>query len=361
MVLIINLLVGQCPENTRISPEENRVINPKVTSRPDPSAQVDPDCIDQHKHCQLWADNRYCSTNAAYMSKYCQASCNLCVTKDERRSEVSGGDRSEEVTAKIPESCKDKSTACEGWKNAGFCEARPDVMNVRCPVACNVCGEMENVPKRRPGIYNEGAGRNEYDDNLQREIQVQTDSQGDHTGKSDKPRGVIDDQRRSESRSTQCQDQNSFCTVWKGAGRCETRKEYMEQYCPVSCNSCSSFKGVSMSGSQNEESCKDSSQYCDLWATSERCTTYSGFMKVNCPKSCGFCAQQRRDDVSVRVERPRTEQPKTNPSTTESSKAERTECEDTNGYCQAWADKGFCSKRPEFMERACPKSCDYCN
>jgi len=75
--------------------------------------------------------------------------------------------------------------------------------------------------------------------------------------------------------------------------------------------------------------CKDKSSSCSGWAAKKYCTVrYAGYMKTNCPKSCGFCVKP---------------------------------CKDGRSNCPRWVQLGYCTgKYANFMRKNCAKSCSFC-
>jgi len=143
-----------------------------------------------------------------------------------------------------------------------------------------------------------------------------------------------------------CQDTYySGCPTWTSQGECQTNEQWMEDFCPRSCDSCPvsckdidlincpkwAFYGECETSSWMIDNCakscgvcgcKDESTSCPAWSTGGYCHTNPDFMLANCQLSCKVCG-----------------------------------CKDLDSSCPSWAQIGECSKNPSFMLESCCHSC----
>jgi len=84
--------------------------------------------------------------------------------------------------------------------------------------------------------------------------------------------------------------------------------------------------------------CEDKSTHCASWASSNYCqqsSTYYGYMRANCKRSCSFCTSGSPGVV----------------------------CDQTDPYCESYKNYGYCQPGNEFkswMNINCPRSCGLC-
>ena len=78
-----------------------------------------------------------------------------------------------------------------------------------------------------------------------------------------------------------------------------------------------------------EQSCEDSNENCELWASTGECENNPTFMLDDCARACNACVD---------------------PS-----------CSDRADSCNAWASNGECEDNPLYMIQFCTRSCDACN
>ena len=72
--------------------------------------------------------------------------------------------------------------------------------------------------------------------------------------------------------------------------------------------------------------------YCNEWKAKGECKKNPEYMNIYCARSCGKC------------------------------KAEGGNCKDDNDYCEAWAEKGYCTKgnHVNYMKLRCKRACGKC-
>uniref|UniRef100_A0A0N4Z4X2 Metalloendopeptidase n=1 Tax=Parastrongyloides trichosuri TaxID=131310 RepID=A0A0N4Z4X2_PARTI len=94
--------------------------------------------------------------------------------------------------------------------------------------------------------------------------------------------------------------------------------------------------------------CKDKRRDCKFLAESMHCESKisKGFMKDNCPKSCGLCKKINKIKEITDYE----------------ENGNEANCIDSRSWCSKWADSGMCQQAMfrEYMKEKCPKSCDFC-
>lgn len=101
--------------------------------------------------------------------------------------------------------------------------------------------------------------------------------------------------------------------------------------------------------------CVDKASSCSSWTNAGYCTEkYVAYMTNNCPKSCGFCADQGTlDELTTVVV--------TTATATTTEEAEN--CVDKAGTCPQWTNAGYCdetSQYASYMASNCRKACGLC-
>ncbi|XP_074649329.1 hatching enzyme 1.2-like [Tubulanus polymorphus] len=147
-----------------------------------------------------------------------------------------------------------------------------------------------------------------------------------------------------------CVDNFDSCKTSLDFCKDDSYKDYMKKNCAKSCGFCS---GQSTSGSGTEvtqptwngkcvdnfDTCKTSLHFCED-------PTYSGYMKVNCPKACGYCGS---NNSGVN-----TGGSTTGGSTWNGKCVDNFDtCKTSLHFCEDDSYKGY-------MKTNCPKSCGYC-
>lgn len=133
-------------------------------------------------------------------------------------------------------------------------------------------------------------------------------------------------------------DKHERCSVWKEEGECLRNKNYMADYCPVSCE----VDTATQASSSSPGICEDRHERCHVWASLGECESNRRDMRKHCPKSCNACSKQgvleddSEDDVVQQA------------------------CKDQDKRCSSWAKSGECTKNENYMHHNCPKSCGTC-
>jgi len=81
-------------------------------------------CFDNdHRQCEMWAEQGECESNSKYMMTSCKKSCGYC--------DVEG--------------CVDEDWhKCPLWARDGECRSNSRYMRDHCPKSCGVCGHETN-------------------------------------------------------------------------------------------------------------------------------------------------------------------------------------------------------------------------
>ncbi|EYC32913.1 hypothetical protein Y032_0002g507 [Ancylostoma ceylanicum] len=98
---------------------------PPATTQPPSSGGT---CLNQHFCCIAWASRGYCSSRNtyAYMTQYCQPSCNLC-----------RGSTPNSLWNSL--TCTDFSSQCGQWSRQGQCNSNSAFMWENCKRTCGRC------------------------------------------------------------------------------------------------------------------------------------------------------------------------------------------------------------------------------
>jgi len=134
--------------------------------------------------------------------------------------------------------------------------------------------------------------------------------------------------------SVQRCDTHERCNNWEREGECYRNKEYMFEYCPVSCKE--SWAEEESAVQQAKVDCKDLHPSCPEWARKGECdgADNSMDMKNYCAKTCDTCIKTKSLDSG---------------------------CVDQHENCHFWAISGECSANSKFMHLNCAASCDTCD
>lgn len=95
-----------------------------------------------------------------------------------------------------------------------------------------------------------------------------------------------------------CKDRQESCADWARVGHCTKTSGYMKMMCPESCGFCNLTK----SDPSESGGCKDRYMYpsdCETWAKQGKCTDNKLWMHFNCAKSCGACTNSSRYDCNI--------------------------------------------------------------
>ena len=90
--------------------------------------------------------------------------------------------------------------------------------------------------------------------------------------------------------STDCVDNNEYCSYWAGIGECEINPGYMLENCKKSCGVCNQDPAPTPVTTP-VSNCVDNNEYCSYWAGIGECEFNPGYMLENCKKSSGVCNQ----------------------------------------------------------------------
>merc|ERR1719154_95668 len=264
-------------------------------------------CEDKNEFCGDWKRKGECTKNPEFMNESCKKSCGKCGTTTSNN-------------------CVDDNEFCGDWQRKGECTRNAEFMNKSCKKSCNACSTVTTTTAAPTTTPTEGT-----------------------------------------TTSSNCKDDNQFCSDWATKGECTRNAEFMNLSCKKSCNSCSSTTttttekatttttlGTTTKAATTTQSsiCEDKNQYCSDWATKGDCETNAGFMLLSCKKSCKVC--------TVPTTTTKTTTDESTEAITEAPTTDGSICEDTNQYCSDWAAKGDCETNAGFMLLSCKKSCDSC-
>ena len=82
-----------------------------------------------------------------------------------------------------------------------------------------------------------------------------------------------------------CNDRKPECGHWAKENHCVDNPEYMNFFCPLSCQICN-------------HTCADVNTTCVEWAKADECDNNAEFMLRNCPTSCGLCTPECKDTMA---------------------------------------------------------------
>ncbi|XP_078360447.1 uncharacterized protein LOC144644783 isoform X2 [Oculina patagonica] len=160
-----------------------------------------------------------------------------------------------------------------------------------------------------------------------------------------------------------CEDDPAYADGCPGyaaiEGYCKDYEDFMRKNCPKSCGYCAEATTQPAVTTESLKPpapavCEDDPDYADgcpeMAAVEGYCKDQEDFMRKNCPKTCGYCSEA-------------TTQPAV---TTESVKPPAPAvCEDDPDYADGCPEmaavEGYCKDNEDFMRKNCPKSCGYCS
>ncbi|CAJ1956929.1 unnamed protein product [Cylindrotheca closterium] len=109
-----------------------------------------------------------------------------------------------------------------------------------------------------------------------------------------------------------------------------------------------------------DKECYDENEHCDLWASLGECHANPSYMRRVCRRSCDTCAHvatgsrfRRGLDVMSYEELIELD--------TAEDSYDIAPCADKTRNCPRLAKEGECESDPEYMEEACPESCNICD
>ena len=136
--------------------------------------------------------------------------------------------------------------------------------------------------------------------------------------------------------ATSCLDRSGWeCEDWMAKGECERNPGFMKDECPKSCGLCEArpstrrkpTAGPKAATARAKGECGDDHIECVGWAVKGQCTSNRRYMESNCKRSCGKCGS----------------------------------CFDKAAECTTWADSGQCEANAAYMRSSCAFTCGYCD
>ncbi|KHJ93724.1 shTK domain protein [Oesophagostomum dentatum] len=218
-------------------------------------------CFNDQECCDVWAARGGCQDNSAYMSSFCEASCNVCTPSYDKSVE-----------------CSDRFPTCRRISNECMTQSRIAWMKENCRRTCGYCTETREeacttlviavlLPGLPPATHNEPRAP-KPPGNAPASYQ-----ESKFPVPSPPPQTV-----------SPCLNLHFCCSIWAQKSRCG--EATMKQFCPVSCDGCGD---VDLSDSVGSAECIDNHSKCGMWASSNMCDTKKDFMWENCRLSCGKC------------------------------------------------------------------------
>lgn len=128
---------------------------------------------------------------------------------------------------------------------------------------------------------------------------------------------------------------------------------------------------------KNKRPCDNYDSNCDYWAKTGKCRANAWYMRQNCPKACGICADYeklRGDPIKTKCNNEDVSGGGDNGGGGDGGggdggggdgggnggSTEGPNCIDKDDSCQAWAEQGECEKNSKYMYPNCPKACGFC-
>lgn len=137
------------------------------------------------------------------------------------------------------------------WAAHGECDANPAFMMSSCVQSCTAC-----------------------------------DDDDDQSGAEQPPRKRTLTEMRERLRGGSCYDDADDCEERAENGECHNGSD-APLVCAYTCQACGFTKLVA-----EAFGCDDSKPECKSWAEGGECEKNVGFMRENCPKSCGMCGKK---------------------------------------------------------------------
>lgn len=123
-----------------------------------------------------------------------------------------------------------------------------------------------------------------------------------------------------------CRDLLPNCDDLASYGECISSPDTMMHNCPQTCGHCLPPPRRDPSDDDNEQSCRNFHEECDLWASQGKCNQLS--VQETCPLACDQCSVICRDLIDK---------------------------------CTDLAQQGDCTRNPRYMNVHCRKSCQLCS
>jgi len=137
--------------------------------------------------------------------------------------------------------------------------------------------------------------------------------------------------------SPTCIDFDSTCEFWREKGECSRNPSFMRTECARSCGACAEVERTNTP--QPTSDCYDVGANCARLVAAGECEINLAFMREQCRLSCRLCPSS--------------------PATPETSDG-LPRCADETHDCSIWSRAGECASNREFMMESCPRSCGFC-
>ncbi|CAD6185960.1 unnamed protein product [Caenorhabditis auriculariae] len=99
---------------------------PSTATSPAPAQPVTNNCYNEDPCCAAWARMNECTTNPAYMGRFCRRSCHFCTNPTDNQT-----------------GCHDRHISCAYWRSQNFCTRRRQWMAENCQASCGLCNLSE--------------------------------------------------------------------------------------------------------------------------------------------------------------------------------------------------------------------------
>ena len=96
--------------------------------------------------------------------------------------------------------------------------------------------------------------------------------------------------RRAEAPAAACEDISAGCENYAAKGECDHNPSWMKINCRKSCGFCAGEANLVTDGDgEGDEGCRDAHEHCADWAAKGECDANPGYMLTSCAKSCNQC------------------------------------------------------------------------
>ncbi|KRY11918.1 Zinc metalloproteinase nas-4, partial [Trichinella patagoniensis] len=169
-----------------------------------------------------------------------------------------------------------------------------------------------------------------------------------------------------------CDNKRWECYLWKWMNHCTSNPEFMRKNCRKACNWCQGDPDPEVKSTTPPTHCEDLNGHCKKWSETGFCNRvgYLHFMAATCAKSCNKCssadsATASNDyDDAVNSNTELEDEPVEEQHHRNQNRQQEKPCTDSEGFakrCNQYANWGMCNDRnAEFMQKVCPKSCNFC-
>uniref|UniRef100_A0A7M5WRT9 ShKT domain-containing protein n=2 Tax=Clytia hemisphaerica TaxID=252671 RepID=A0A7M5WRT9_9CNID len=285
-------------------------------------------CTDKRTDCFTLSQFGWCKKRANDMKKVCKKTCKFC-TGD------IGTDRLQTTltaTRPLNSKCIDYRSDCTSLMKRGWCKSRATIMETTCKSTCNFC------PKPTP-----------------------------------------------QTSVRRCLDKRKDCPRLKSFKWCTSNKRIMKIVCPKTCQLCEKTTIPTTLVATTQTDCHDRRSDCANLKNRGWCTQYKNYLKARCPRTCGFCGQNKvlttktttststtptttttTPTTTTTTPTTTTTTPTTTTTTTttpvqENKQTTETECIDKRLDCYRLGIRyKYCTLFPDLVKLICSRTCQFC-